>query len=338
MQNNHNNIFRQAILDFPKQFEFEPEVVNQGKLGKFKSAIIAGMGGSHLAADILQMGTLPLRLTIHSDYGLPPHIPEEELKESLVIASSYSGNTEETLGAFEAALARGMSLAVVPTGGKLLEKAKDTGVPYVLLPATGIQPRTALGLSLRALAKILGLENILKETKELASTLRPVEQEEKGKMLAEKLVGKVPVVYASQKNYALAYCWKIILNETAKVPAFYNVFPELNHNEMIGFDKSASNEKLLENFSFIFLKDSTNHPRIQKRMEILKDFYTQRGLEVLEVEIGGGREGESEEKNIWEKTFSSILLSDWVAYHLAELRGVEANDVLMIEEFKKTLG
>ncbi len=328
---NHNHIFRQAVLDFPKQFEFEPEVINTENLSRHKSSIIAGMGGSHLAADILQMGVLPMRLTTHSDYGLPTHIPDEELKGSLVIASSYSGNTEEAINAFETARSRGLLLAVIASRGELLERAQDAGVPFVDLPNTGIQPRMGIGFQLRAIAKILQLENILEETQNLSQTLHPDPLEEQGKMLAERLAGKIPVVYASRINYAIAYYWKITLNETAKIPAFYNVLPELNHNEMIGFDRHTANEELLKNITFIFLKDSADHPRVQKRMEILKQLYNTRGLPVEEVDMNasGG--------NIWHKAFSSVLLASWTAYHFAEASGVEANDVPMVEAFKKAL-
>ncbi len=326
MSNNH--IMREAILNFAKQFEFEPEIQNEEKLTRSDHVILAGMGGSHLAGDILRTATLPCRISIHQDYGLPPGIPEKELRESLVLANSYSGNTEETLDAFETAHNKELSVAVIATGGKLLEKARAAGVPFIQAPDAGIQPRAALGFNFRAVAKMLGLENIIRETRELADTLKPAEWEHRGQNLAEKLAGKVPVIYASQKNYAVAYNWKIKLNETGKIPAFYNLLPELNHNEMNGFDAPYAQE-LSKNFYFIFLTDSTDHPQVTKRMGVVEKLYTERGFTVEKVALEG--------KNHWEKVFSSLLLADWTAYSLAESHSLEANDVPMIEEFKKLI-
>jgi len=318
---NNNHIFRQSILDFPKQFEWESAVENENALVRKNAVIVAGMGGSHLAGDFLQMGSLPVRLSIHSGYGLPTHIPDDLLRESLLIASSYSGNTEETLDAYEMARERNMAIAIVAGGGELLERAKSAGIPHVDIPNTGIAPRMAVGFQFRALARILGYGDILEKTKSLASALNPEALEGRGKELSEKLQGKIPLVYASQRNFPIAYYWKAILNETGKVQAFYNVFPELCHNEIAA--------GLGPDFTPVFLRDEDDHERIKKRMNVLKELYEGRGIRTVEGEI----EGES----LWHKVFSGVLLAAWTAYHLAEASGVEANDVPVIEEFKKSV-
>lgn len=325
----HNNIYRRAILGTPKQFEFTPEVMHQEKLGHYGSVIIAGMGGSHLAADLLGSVPLPFRLSVHEDYGLPLHIPEDELKRSLVIASSFSGNTEETLDACDAALARGIPLAIIASGGILLERARANNIPHVILPNDGIQPRSAIGLFFIAFAKILRLSEILAETRSLSATLHPLELDERGVHLAERLHDKIPIVYSSAHNYGLAYFWKIVMNETAKIPAFYNVLPEVNHNEMTGYDMTHAAQGLGNNIAFVFLKDAADHPRIQKRMRLLEGLYTARGLPVETVEMKG--------ENVWQCVFNSVLLAEWTAYYLAQSYVAEANDVAMVEEFKKKL-
>jgi glucose/mannose-6-phosphate isomerase len=211
----------------------------------------------------------------------------------------------------------------------LLALAKEQGVPYVQVPDTGIQPRSALGFMLRALLKLTGEENLLAETLDLAQTLKPEQIEEQGKSLAQKLHGHVPVIYASRRHSAIAYNWKIKCNETGKIPAFYNVFPELNHNEINAFGPNKSAQMLSESFHFIFLTDAEDHPRIQKRMEVLAKLYRDRSFAVEMLPLAGASR--------LEKVFHSLILADWVSYYAAELYGLESEQVPMVEEFKKLI-
>src|SRR3989344_3768948 len=136
---------QEAIKSFAKQFTFEPVIVNAELLKPSKKFVLGGMGGSHLAGDIIKMTRSDLDFQIHSDYGLPPLLIAD-LKERLCIASSYSGNTEETIDFAEVAQKNKLNLAVIATGGKLIEFAKNHCVPFIVLPSDGIQPRMALGL------------------------------------------------------------------------------------------------------------------------------------------------------------------------------------------------
>lgn len=317
-----------AIHQFAKQLTVELSIENAEALGTYDRYIVAGMGGSHLAADLIKMWDETIPLTVHSDYGLPA-VPEEERERTLVIASSYSGNTEETIDAYYAARKEGYAVACLAVGGRLLELAAQHEVPYVRLPDFSIQPRSALGLSARAILTLMRGDEALKELAELAKTLQPDEYERSGRELADKMQGKVPVIYASRRNGPLAYNWKIKFNETGKIPAFYNVLPELNHNEMTGFDVQEGSDILSEKFIFIFLQDDTDHPRIQKRMEILEELYMDRGLEVISIDIG--------DVDVHQKTFSALLLADWAAVATAELYGLESEQVPMVEEFKKLM-
>jgi glucose/mannose-6-phosphate isomerase len=319
----------QAIRDFAKQFLFEPKVENAKRLKKtYRRSFVIGMGGSHLAADVLLLAKPDLPLMVWSDYGLPP-VPPAERKGTLIIASSYSGNTEETLDGLKRALKLGMPIAVLAVGGKLLAAAEKNRLPYVKLPDTGIQPRSALGFSLRALLAILGDTKTLAETGKLARTLQPDKFETEGTQLAAALKDRVPVIYASRANGAIAYNWKIKCNETGKIPAFYNVVPELNHNEMTGFDAAGASKHLSERFSFIFLTDDKDHPRIQKRMAVLETLYQDRGLPVHRIALTG--------KTPFEKAFTSLILADWTAVHLAAGYGLESEQVPMVEEFKRLI-
>lgn len=318
----------EAIKNFNSQFGFNPVVENGAVLKKYEKYIIVGMGGSHLAGDLLKIWSPSLDLIIHKSYGLPP-LPHEELGSRLVILSSYSGNTEEVLDAYEETGRKKLSRVAISIGGELLARAQKDSVPFIKIPDTGIQPRSALGFNLRALLKILGTDETLKETAGLERDLKPEKFEAEGKDLAEHLSGRIPVVYTSAHNEPIAYNWKIKFNETGKIPAFYNVFPELNHNEMTGFDVKTSTKKLSEIFSFIFLADPSDHPKIKKRMAVMETLFSDRGLPVKKIELGG--------KTVFHRIFSSLVLADWAAYHTAVTYGLDPEQVPIIEEFKKLI-
>ncbi|MCH7828293.1 bifunctional phosphoglucose/phosphomannose isomerase [Patescibacteria group bacterium] len=318
-------MIKEAIENFASQFAYNPVIENQKNWQKFEKFLLVGMGGSHLQGGIMRMLKPSLDFMIHQDYGLPPYAS----KDRLVIVSSYSGNTEETVSAFKEAVEKGFPLAVSSVGGKLIELAKEHQVPYVQIPDTGIQPRSAIGYTLRALLKLTGEEELLRESSELAARLRPKEFEDAGKALAKRLFGKIPVVYSSRRNQPIAYNWKIKFNESAKIPAFYNVFPELNHNEMAGFSAKGGPASFNHLFCVILLKDTKDHPRIQKRMEVTEQLYRERGVQVETKELEG--------KSLPERIFSSLLLADWTAWYTAKEYRTEPEEVVMIEEFKKQI-
>jgi len=317
----------EEIKNFNKQFSYEPEIGNQGNFIKQSSFIIVGMGGSALAPELLKNWKPELDIIIRRDYGLP-ELPEEDFKNKLIILSSYSGNTEEVISAFNEAKNQNLNMAVVTIGGKLLSLAKENNVPYVQLPDTGIQPRMALGFSIKAFLKLIGEERELKKIKGLAATLNPLDFEKEGKELAEKMRNYIPIIYASGRNLSLASTWKIKINE-AKVPAFYNIFPALNHNEMTSFDVKDSTKELINKFYFIFLKDTEDSSKILKRIEVTEKLYKDRGLQVEVVSVKG--------ENFWQKMFSALVLGDWVAYYSAIQYGLEPEQVPMVEEFKKLI-
>lgn len=318
----------EAILDFPKQFEYKPAVENKRNFVKKNKFIVVGMGGSHLNGDMIQRLYPDFPVVVHQDYGLP-NIPAQELKKSLIVCSSYSGNTEEVLSAYKEAQKKDLALAAISIGGKLIGYAKKDGVPYVQMPDTGIQPRSALGFSFMGLLKILGREKELREMSKLAKLLKPKPIEPKGKALAKRMKDRIPIIYSSRKNWTIAWNWKIKLNETGKVPAFYNVFPELNHNEMNGFDVTARSRHLSERFYFLILKDNSDHKKIQKRMKVVEKLYKDRNLGVETLELKG--------KTSAEKIFNSLILADWIAVYTAQLYGLESEQVPMVEEFKKLI-
>lgn len=317
----------ESLKNLYKQFEFVPVVENAKGLRKAETYIVAGMGGSNLASGLLKLLRPDLNIYFHRNYGLP-HLPKKQLRQSLLIASSHSGNTEETIDSFQKAMREKIPVAVIASGGKLLDLARKNKKPYIQLPH-GIQPRTAIGYSLLAFLKLVGDNAGLREATNLFHQLKSTEYERAGKTLARKLKGNVPIIYASEKNGILSYNWKIRLNETGKIPAFSSVFPELNHNEMTGFDIKERTRELSQKFFFVFLKDASDNPRILKRMNVTERLYRERGLPVEVIIVNG--------KTSLHKMLSSILIADWTSYYLAKEYGVDPEPVPLVEEFKKLI-
>jgi glucose/mannose-6-phosphate isomerase len=258
------------------------------------------MGGSHLAADLLKILKPELDLSIHKDYGLP------KVKEGeLVVLSSYSGNTEEVLDAYEEAA--GLNRAVITVGGKLLEKAKQDGVKYVQLPDLGLQPRDAWHLNLQALYELLGEKLELPEIK----PVEPLEIKE-----------RIPLIYTSNQYQALGYIWKINFNETGKIPAFDNVIPESDHNEINSFAK-------FNNFYALFITDETDHPKIVKRMEVTAKLYNEVGIPSKLIQLEG--------RDMLEKIFNCLALARSTAVAIAKSYGLDPLAVPMVEKLKKEL-
>lgn len=319
----------EAIKNFAKQFAYEPKIENAGALIPTTKFLVVGMGGSHLAADLLKVWDPGFDVIVSQDYALPA-LPENALKDRLIILSSYSGNTEEVLSAFEEARTKNLPRAVISIGGKLLELAKKYKLPYIQMPDTGIQPRSALGFTLMALLKLMNQQHATAEAHQLSSILKPAELEDQGHKLAERLHNFVPVIYSSLRNLPIAYNWKIKFNETGKIPAFYNVFSELNHNEMTGFDAKGATNLLAKNFYFLLLEDDSDTSKIQKRMQVLAKLYGDRNLKVEFIKL-------AQHDNIFYKIFSSLILADWTAYYTAKSYDVEPEQVPMVEEFKKLI-
>jgi len=318
----------QTIKETAKQFGFEPKIINQEKLRKASGYAVVGMGGSHLAAGLLKMWQPELDIVDHRDYGLP-ELSEAELQKRLIILSSYSGNTEEVIDAYEKAGKMGLNRVVIAIGGKLLELAKNDGTAYIQMPDLGIQPRAALALSLISFLKITGEEKMLSELKKLENDFHPENWEAAGKQLAEELKGRVPVIYTAAKEERLGYIWKINFNETGKIPAFNNFFPELNHNEMNGFDVKDATRQLSEKFYFLFLIDQEDNPKIKNRMEVTAKLYTDRKLTIKMIKLEGD--------NKYLKIFNSIAMANFAAYFTGTNYELETEQVPMVEEFKQMI-
>jgi glucose/mannose-6-phosphate isomerase len=317
----------ETLTRFSEQFAWHPAIENSEHLSQHTSFIVSGMGGSHLGAWMIHRYDPSIDLVIHRNYGLP-YITDSRIRNTLFIASSYSGSTEETLDAAKAAFEKGMHVAAVATGGALLDFARAHELPYITIPETGLEPRMAIGFSMLAIARLIGSAGLEKAIRTGGMKIQPTEHQIRGLELSRKLVGKIPMTWASAQNAELAYIWKIKFNETSKIPAFSNVFPELNHNEFTGLDVVDSTREIMDRVHVLILEDATDHPRIQKRMRLTAQMLRERSIAVDSIALTG--EG-------FEKLFSSALYADWVSLGLAEHYGVPNPETPVIAEFKRRM-
>ena len=294
--------------------------------GDFDSIIIAGLGGSGHPGDLLNALHLPsIPLTVHRNYGLPP----SNSQNPLVIASSYSGNTEETISAFNTAKERGYTCMVNTAGGKLEEFAKEQNLAMSKIDYPGMQPRHTLFASFMGIATALANSGYSADISEDATRVAKILEEKiptleaPAKELAKKLKGKTPIFTASSTLGFVAKNFKIQTNENAKTPAFWNEFPELNHNEMIGMTQPQAK------FHTLILRDAEEHPRINVRMDVTKELYEKWGVEVSEFQIVGD--------TLLEKMMYGLSFGLWTTYFLAEEYGIDPVPVGSVEEFKQKL-
>lgn len=327
---------REMILDFPGQFRIGVEAAKNVYLKSWtflrppENIVVCGMGGSGLPGEIL--ATLrPLDVFSYKSYNLPPQAGND----SLIICISYSGNTEETISSFKEAANRKLPMITMTTGGKLEELSKKCGVPCVKLPPPYIPPRLALGQMFAGLLKVLQNHNLLdkqivEEVLKTGNFIKSEEFELQGKKLAKKIFQKIPIIYVSRRFREVAWIWKNSLNETAKILAFSNYFPELNHNEIVGFEEvnkdQISNKKV---YVFILRDLQDSYPRILKQMEITKDLIEKEGVKVEFIDMVG--------KNMMEKIFSSIILGFWTSFWLAMEYKVDPTEIKTVDKFKKRL-
>jgi len=322
---------RQVILQMPEQAEQGYKLAEALDLsragGKYNCVLIVGMGGSAIAGLLLQgfLADQPMRITVVQDYSLPLWTD----KQTLVIACSYSGNTEETLSVYKEARRKGCDVIAVTTGGKLEEYANVSKLIVVNIP-TGFQPRAALAYQffaiLRILEKLRLVESKAKDVLRLKEDLKAQLQglERNAILLSEKLLHKTPLVYAGKRFEAISYRWKCQFNENSKTMAFCHVFSEMNHNEMEGF------ENLSGSYYALFLKFDEDHRRVQKRMTLTKEIMLKKGVSATEIAIHGA--------SLLSKIFSAIILGDLTSYYLALRLRTNPSDVSLIEDFKEKLG
>lgn len=300
--------------------------------------IIAGLGGSAIGGDLLAAyaaATCPLPIVVHRDYGLPGWATGPQ---TLVVASSHSGNTEETISSFEQARKNDCRLLVISTGGQLEEMARQTGTAHWKFVHTG-QPRAAVGWSfslLLALAVRLGwladptpnLEAAVREMKTQQTALErdvPV-FENPAKRMAGQLVGRFVGVFGSGLLAVVARRWKGQLSEVSKAWAQFEALPEMDHNSLAGL---VNPSELLERSAFIFLRSANDHPRNALRGELTRKAFMQEGL-YTDVYQARGTDALA---NLW----TALHFGDFVSYYLAMAYGSDPTEIDVMNELKAAL-
>jgi glucose/mannose-6-phosphate isomerase len=299
--------------------------------GESVGLFVCGMGGSAIGGDLAAAAlgdrvTRPL-LTVRG-YELPIWATPEWA----VLCVSYSGETEETLACFDAAEALGAGRVVVSTGGRLVESAREAGVPVVGLPGI-LQPRAAVAYMLVTAAEVAALAGaaprIHVELDAAAAFLERCRDDLRSQAgaIASRLEGTVPVVYGADLTAPVARRWKTQVNENAKLPAFFAELPEADHNEICGWGSAPTAGCAL---SAVLLEDSDQHPRERRRFELTAEAIAAGGATAVSVETAGETRVE---RLLW-----ALMLGDLVSVELADARGVDPTPVEALESFKAALG
>jgi glucose/mannose-6-phosphate isomerase len=297
--------------------------------------VVAGMGGSVIGGELARaiLGDQASRPVLTSRaYGLPPWARPD----TTVLCASYSGETEETLACFEAAGVIGARRVVVTAGGSLADLARSEGVP-VVPAAGGFHPRAAVAYMTVAALEVAALCGVgprlnseidvaAEHLEELVESWGPDgDRHCEPKELARALHGTIPVVAGAGLTTPIAYRWKTQINENAKTPAFFSELPELDHNEIVGWQGAGE----LARMAAVFLDDSDTHPRVKERWDITR--------RIIEPASAGMHVVASRGETTVERVFSLVLLGDLVSLYLAVLRGVDPGPVEVIERLKTEL-
>jgi glucose/mannose-6-phosphate isomerase len=331
----------QNIVGFPNQIRQGLVIGATAKLraleaGRFSNIVLAGMGGSAIGGDLVKSlvrREIDIPFEIHRNYGLPTYVGPN----SLIICSSYSGATEETLTAFKQGLGRKCHMLCITTGGELARLADESGIPTIIIPP-GLPPRAALGYSftpiLIALGRLRLINDYSNELEKAAEFLAKQGQSYQAEStdnhaynVAELIHGKIIIIYAGADLLdTVAMRFKGQICENSKQLAFCNVFPEFNHNELVGWELS---KQFAEYARVIILKDKDDHPQISKRMAIISNILTGKQIDVINLESSG--------QNPLERLLSLVQLADYTSYYMALLNEVDPTPIEIINYLKHKL-
>lgn len=326
---------RHVLAAFPAQCRDATELAARPAVPVRQPAlvVVAAMGGSAASGDLLAACVaerLSVPVIIHRGYGLPA----AAVGDTLVIASSYSGDTAEVVAAARAAVARALPMVTVTTGGALAALAREHGVAQVTLPA-GLMPRMALGYLFFPLLRILadaGLEVVspaeaaeaLDVVGEMACGLAPERPSaaNEAKQLALTMATRTPAIYGGPVTGAVAYRWKTDLAENAKVFALAGTLPEMNHNEIEAWQGTAARA-----MQAVLLRDHQEAPEIARRFDVLR--------QLIEPAAGGVVETWARGKSRLARLLSLAYLGEWTSYYVAMLRGVDPWPIPLLDELKR---
>ncbi len=326
-----------VLVNYYKQIEFawnNKIDLSDLKIKKFNKLFVSGLGGSAISADLMQnyLGNeINIPFLVNRNYTLPSFVDEN----TLIVISSYSGNTEETISVFKKALELKLNIVCISTGGKIGKLAEENKIPVVKI-LNGYQPRFALGLSFFSLLLVLQELDIINNQEKFVNEIVKIWKEKGSEFskenneafkLAEQTVGKIPIIYsAADFTSAVGYRLKCQFNENSKLHAFHNILPEMNHNEIVGWE-TYSND-LLNGIIFIII-DNNYHPQVMKRFKISSGLAAKKNIEIIRLE--------SNHHEFKVRLMDLIYLSDWITYYTAILRGFDPSEIDFINSLKESL-
>ncbi len=334
--------FISFLQQFPNQIIESKKLVENSEMKidseKIENIIYLGMGGSAIAGDVIReslFDDLTLPLNVYRGYDVPEYCNEN----SLIIVCSFSGNTEETLNSIGKAHKRGAQIVAVTSGGKLGDLAKKNNWTLVEVPG-GLPPRQAFGYLFFSVLRVLSflgyctvqekeINNIIKisngivrQNSEKTATGRILSKE-----LARQVQNNIPIIYSTAPYFgAVAMRWKTQFQENSKSMAFYNVIPEMNHNEIVGWEME---HKMMNQFIVIFLQSKNINPRIAARISLTKNIIRDRGAKIAEIFAEG--------ITPLEQAISFVLMGDWITYYLALFYNRNPLSILNIDYLKNEL-
>ena len=328
---------RKLLVQFPAQVE-QAVRIGRGARIPFKGSavrniVVTGLGGSAIGGDLLRSyaaDELGVPFVVNRHYALPDFVDQK----TLVIVSSYSGDTEETITAHADARRRKAMIVAITSGGETERLAKKFRHPLIKIPK-GYPPRVALGFSffpsLQVLVSMKLLSSKEKEVKETIALLQKsskvytsLEGNNPALNLAKQLYTKLPIVYSAADRFdAVNVRWRSQLAENAKILSFGHVLPEMNHNEIVGWKIL---QRQMSEMAAIIVRDRDEHPRIKERMRITKGIVSEFSSKILEVN--------SEGKALLARMFSLVYLGDWTSFYLSLLNGVDPTPVRIIDYLK----
>ncbi|TAL70584.1 MAG: bifunctional phosphoglucose/phosphomannose isomerase [Bacteroidetes bacterium] len=339
------NMF-EVLKNFPQQIK---DAIDIGKKIKpdFKintnKIIILGMGGSAIGGDLLKSyseytnGADHLSINVYRKYDIPETIDEN----TFVIASSYSGGTEETINAFKQAIMKTKNIVIITTGGELGKLGIDNNIQVINIPS-GLMPRCALGYSFFVMLYVMmnfglfkteaikitdnAIEELINVIEDKSAEFSNYEKLNSAIAIAEKIEGKIPIIYSSIERFdAVNLRWRCQIQENSKNLAFGNYLPEMNHNEINAFSYPSD---LVRKSSVLFLRDNEDNPRVKIRFNALKELLKNK-IDIMEIEGNG--------KHLLTRMFEVIYLGDWVSYYLSLINSVDPTPIPLISKLKTLL-
>ena len=319
------------VEGFTKQLQEALDIAHSATLTQkhnVQNIVVTGLGGSGIGGTVLSeliQAECPIPVIVNKDYFLPEFVNAN----SLVIISSYSGNTEETLSAMKQAIAKKAQIVCVTSGGKVLEIAKQHQFDTIIIPG-GHPPRSCIGYSLIQLLKIVQFNGFVKTDllKQVADSITLLNKEntnikEEATTISKLLIGKMPVIYSLGSCEGVAVRFRQQINENSKMLCWHHTFPEMNHNELVGWVEKN------DNLAVVTFRTSYDFERTIKRYDICKPLFTKYSASVTDIKAKGNTK--------LEQFMYLIHIGDWISCYIADLKNIDAVEVDVITNLKNEL-